>query len=742
MADKEIKQKKTKKEKVQKTFPARKLPGLFKKSYAPAKFESRILSRLYIQKDRDDVEKLFKSGSDPKHPDRLAVPAESTFTKAQLARFKAMAKDIKANGKFRFALAPFAAVGIFLAALVIVISIFKNPLAKRGLIAACEGVFGARTEIESVDLRFLDATLTVRSLKVGNKNSVYRNLFEADKIELSFNLTQLLRGKFVCRNIECSGMNFDTERQTSCELPVKVKAESEESAFAKELKARSAKALEDLKAQAFDLAGGSDADSIVNNFTSRLKTPVLAGQAKEKASAMTRKWQSKPGELKAQVDSFSESVKALQNLSVNSLGSDPVKIKDALEKIRKASEEGKSIKQSLETVKNDLNVDFNEINGLSSQLASAVAADKKLVSDRIGDIASVAGNPSALISGAVTTVGYDMLGSYYPYVEQIMNYALEAKRTASVQNKAEKNPPEERTSKRERMEGVTFWYASDYPGFLIERIHASGPSFEGTVTELSSNQDVRNIPARAEVKFTSGKISHSGNITIDARSSSNADLVTASYTGSGFSADIDGSRISSAAGIPSIKGNASVTAVLTGDAEGFTVSGKASVNPAELTSDGFENEMLSRYYITALSAIKDVSLGFKAGYKSSEGMSLDISGNLEQQFTRAFKAAVSAAADDVKKEAVRRLNEKINGADSETAEKIKEFTGIKGNIDAQNASLESIQKSLEAKTKELEDKLKAQAGEKASKAAEDALKKAGVDSSAAGSAASKLKKIF
>ncbi|MBP5251748.1 MAG: TIGR03545 family protein [Treponema sp.] len=735
MAEKEKKLKKTKTEK---TYSRKKLPGLLKKAYEEKKFSKKIIDRLYIESDKNEISKLFEKGASQKYPDRLSIPQDKTFTKAQIKKYKAIAKDIKNNAKFRFALLPFAAVVCALAAFVIVVITFKNPLAKKGIKAACEGIFGAKTDIESVNLEILGASLTVKNIQIGNKDDDFKNLFEAEKIELNFNLTQLLRGKFVCQNIECSGMKFGTERTESCALPEKKKAlSSGDSAFTKELKERSEKALEELKAQAQSLVGGSDAESIAENLKSQLKTPEAAKVLKESAEQLSSKWKEKPQELKKQVDEFSVSVKELQEIKTDSI-SDLAKAKDAIAKINSALKQADSLKKSFSTVTEDVKKDSSSVTSLSKSLSDAVSQDQAFIKEKAGSLIGTVSNPSALLNNAVNTVGYNMLGKYYPYAKELLDYALEMKRTSASKSKTAEPVKEKQESKRKRMEGTTYWYSSEYPGFLIERVYASGPDFEGKILELSSDPDVRNKPVTADAKFTSGAISHSGNLTIDARSTTSEPLLAAAYTGKGFTANIDGEKIASGAGIPSIEGNAALSFTATGDSDGISVSGTVGVNSAVLTSEGFSNELATKYYKAALASIKNVELGVKAGFTTEGGLILDIDGNLASQFEKAFMAAAGEAVSDAKNKVMEKLNEKINASNSDAVLKAKEFLGIQDNINLQETSLSDIQKKLDAKKKELEDKIAGKAKAKATEAAGSALEKAGLDSSKAGKVTDKV----
>ena len=317
MADKEKKAKKPKKE--AKKFPAKKMPGMFKKSYSEKKLEKKVLNRLYVPSDKKEVMALFEKGANAKKPELMAMSRERQFTKAELKHFKSLSKQIKAQ-KSIFSFVPFAAVVGIIVGVGVIVTAFKNPIAKKVLVSVCESMAGAKTEIRSVNLEIFGTSLTVNHISVGNKNSEMKNIFEAEKIEVAFSLTQALRGRFDCKNIEVSGMAFNTDRTTSCRLPLqklkekKAEKENAESAFMIAVKERSNTAMERLKTQAATMLGGSSPEEIVKNLESQLKTPAAVKDAKDQSEAMIAKWKSKPDEMKKEVESFSASVKDLQKL--------------------------------------------------------------------------------------------------------------------------------------------------------------------------------------------------------------------------------------------------------------------------------------------------------------------------------------------------------------------------------------------------------------------------------------------
>ena len=168
--DKQVVSKKTNDNK--KKFPVKNLPSIFRKKLDEKKFDKKILSKIYIPQDKDYISSLYKKTTEN---DKVfyAIPADSQFTKTDLSRLKVLAKEIKGQ-KGRIKFLPLIATVSFIVALAVVVSIFKNPIAKKIIKGTCESIFTAKTDIKSVNVKFLDSFIKVNSIQIGNKNSEYK----------------------------------------------------------------------------------------------------------------------------------------------------------------------------------------------------------------------------------------------------------------------------------------------------------------------------------------------------------------------------------------------------------------------------------------------------------------------------------------------------------------------------------------------------------------------------------------
>ncbi len=704
-----------KKKRRKREFPVSKLPLLMRKTYSEKALKRHILKKLYIPEDQRLVAALFIKGANPKKPDYYAIPADRMFTKKEFKKYALLGKEIKKQSKARVRMIPLIALLVLIFGSVATVIAFKNVIVQKGLISICEAIFQAKTDVESVDVKILDASITINNLQVGNKNRVMKNLFEVGKIQLDFNLVQALRKKFVAENLEASGIKWNTDRTYSCELPQK--EPKEDSEFMKEVKARANNAIRELQNQAYDILGGSDLESIIANAKAHINSPKVVKDSIDYSQALIEKWKTKPEEIEAQINEFAETVKNLQTISVKSFDfrkpEDVQAMKDAYEKISAAIEQSKSLKATAELLVNEVKTDAQDVKGMAENVATTVKSDYDYVKERLTTLTGTIKNLDQLFNDALDTVAYNMLGEYYPYVQDGLALVQEMKEKSAAKPKKEKK-------ESKRMAGTTFWYSQEYPSFLIENIRAQGTGFDVRITEVSNNQDVRNQPTTGNIWLSINNLQHSGTVTVDTRSASSAPLVALNYTGSGFKAAMDGTRIATLSGVPSINGDMQLKARATFDPAGFSAGGTLILDPVSLTTDGFKNDLVTKYYRVGLASVDNLNISYDVGYSKANGLKMSLTGNFADQFINSLKAIVMEIGKDAKEAALARLSKELNESENEFIVKTKEFFGIEGDIDLQNVRLADIQNLLEKKQKEVENWLKDQAN----KAIEDAKEKA------------------
>lgn len=698
-----------KNKKKEKLFKSKKLPALFKKTYSEKKFNSKILNKIYIPADKEKIVLLFKKGANPKKPDYLAVPKDKVFTKKDIKFYKSLSKEIKKQ-KGRIKLLPLIAVVSFISVICVTFVTFKNPITKKVLKNVCESIFDAKTDINSVNLKIFDASLTIQGLYVGNKNNEFENLFEIQKISLDFNLTQALRKKFYAENIEISGMDFYTKRQKSCKLSKKIKSNNEnknsqpiniENPFTSQQLSNS---LAELEKSAKTLMNFTDIDSLVNDIFSQLQTASIAEKTYQQISDLITKWQNTNTTLTDNINSFAESIKNLQNLNVNNIKSAD-DIKQNIERIQIALKEGEKLQNQVTSIINEFQNDTNTINNLLAEFENTVKNDTQFISLQFSKSINNFQNAGEILNSAIEIIGYNFLGEYYPYVKKAVDYAIKYKKSSSSKSEIKKEVNQK--NKTKRMEGITFWYSKQNPSLFIKNVAVNGPLFNASIKNISSNQNINDAPTTAKVSFNVKNVNHSGVLCLDVREKTDNPLISIDYTGSNIKIDFDGTEIAEQCGVPSLNGIAVINLNGKADSNGFSASGNVDINPASITSDGFQSKTISEYYQQALAAVNELKIGYNFECFDSN-IALGLNGNFTDVFAKTLQKSVSLVEQKVKQDAQKVMESSLDELHKKVSEKNQEYINIEQLIYGQTNKVETLQKNLKAKQIELENQIKKQ----------------------------------
>ena len=741
----------SKEKKAPKMLPFKKLPGLFKKSYTQKQFD-KILKKIYVPEDKQLVISMFSENYQKGKKELLRVPRSYEFPKKEKKALKLLAKNIKQN-KGRFKFVPFIAVVAFIAALGIVVTVFKNPVAKMGIRSAMEGIFGAKCDIGSVNVEIFGAQITVRNLAQANADKPMKNLFQFDKLDLNFNLTQLLRAKFHAENIEISGIAMNTDRKTSGALPAKQKKKEKEkkndsTGFYDALAAKTGVAADNAKDSIVQKLAEYNPETIMKNINENLQTKTVAQEVKADVQTLVDSWKAKPAELQTSVNDFKASAESLTKLNAKNLKT-PADIQSAIQQIQTALESGEKVKSDVESTLNSFETDAKKVEEFKTKLEDAVKADTEMVKNTLPDL-SLDG-AKGFITGTFDSFAYEMLGKYYPYLKQAISYASSMKSNASSDEAAKKEAVK-KAKKQARKESKryagrnVYWRADRVPKLLIENLHGSGSgsgtSLDVKVTNISSDMDKVGQPLVAKGVFQATSRTHNAGLTIDARSASTAPLISGDYAGDNFPISLDLGDKTNVAGIPTFSGTTSIAANLSADADySFTVGGNLAMNPVSITAAEIQPEVANRIYASALSAVKSMNVKAAVAFSEASGIDLDISTDADTVIANALKQAAQKELGNVQKEAEEKLKEKLAGYTGVTDEQFAQFTDIASKLKDSKSATEELNKQLEAKKEELTKQLTSAATNKATEAATKALGNSEAGK-AASSAASNLLKGF
>lgn len=709
-----------KSKKPEKTVSAKKLPGIFKKTYKEKAYSKNLLKKFYIEADKKFVEKLYSPSQDKKGRNIMVCNKSAEITKADLKRYKLIAKQIKMQ-KGGIKLVPLIAVAVLVAVLSAGVSLFKNIIIEKAITSAMQGIFGAKTDIAKVDFQFFNASLEINGLEQANKDSPMKNLFQIDSIKTSFNLTDLLRGKFHAENLSVEGVAIDTERKKSGELPIKPAKTKEEKQTESALSAKKQELSEEASAKLKEMFDSYNPEKMLENLQNELKSPAVASQISTDVQQKVEKWSSLPAELQEKVNAFSKNVNDIANTDFSKIN-DVAKLKSTLEKINSTAKSGEELKKLIEKSNSDLFSDSKAIADYSNKIQTAIKSDYALVDSKISEMKSVL-SPAGLneiMTNAVQSVLYQMCGKYYPYVSKGLNAALSAQKSSS-EKETEKSAEKTEKTVMTRHPGRTVFFKQDtVPTLFIENVTASGYEyktdnllFKGNAKNIANNQNMTGKPTDISADFKIADNPNNASVKIDARTNTNSPLVTASYTGSGIPVNAD-------AQVFAFTSKSTIKAKMTADTNGkVSLNGVLDMNISEMTGMQFDVEKISELYNTALSNISRLTVDFSIGINEDKTMTISLNNldSLASQLTtpvvKTLTAELNSIAADARSSAAKLLSEKTGVA----TEKIEQFTNIKNSVNSSKESVNNLQKKLEQKKKQINDQItnstKAAAGDAA-----------------------------
>ncbi len=711
---KDIQKKEPKKEK---QVPAKKLPGILKKNYKAGKIEKKLYKRIFVSSDLELVKSFFVEN--PKKPGFLYIPRDTLIGKKSFKRMKLIGKQV-AKQKASFKLIPFLAVVAFIAALFMGVVTFKNVIAKKALVAAMQGAFGARTDVARINVEILGSSVRIEGLQQANKDSPMKNLFQFDVAEIDFNLTEALRGKFDAENIEISGLAINTDRTYSGELPedqkkkakAKEKEQKEKSEFTLNLELKKDEALKKAEKSVKGIFAEYDPRNVIANLQSQLKSPQVAQEVQQEVEGLIEKWKDTPSEMEKQVLELTQSVNDVVNTNWSEI-SDIEQIRTAVTTVNAAIEKSRGMYASVNRIVEDVKSDAKRVQSVSVDVKDALQSDYNLVNDQIKKIKSFSiKDGTTILTDSLDTFLYDMIGKYYPYIKTGVGYAMEAKAKSDASKKKVEVKPENR---HVRSKGRNVYYKKDrVPKFLIERIAFSGFGVTAKGLEISSDMDKRGKPASAETTFTTGNQNHKANLIVDARTVKENPLVAVNYSGDNYAMNFSVPYFGmDSSGVVNALCNVS-------DAGDVSVKADFDIQKLHLYSEHFEPDFAYRLYETALSSVKQMTLGAAVEWLHDGGLKLRVTTDLDKQFNLILKDLVNAELNILKNEALKQINLLLDDQTAGVMREITEFLGLEEDIDIQNMNMNRLKTKLEAKGKELQAELE----KRLKAAASDALKNA------------------
>ena len=589
--------------------------------------------------------------------------------------------------------------------------------------------------------------------QVANKKQPMKNLFQVDSITFDFDMNQLLKSRFVANELSVLGVDTNTDRKYSGDISAKRLAkiqkkkekqakkkakQNEKSAFMVSLESKANGAMDTLKDSFTGLFDQYNPEKIMKDVQDQLQTPKVSKEVQEQAKALAEKYKAKPDEIKAKLETVKEASEIVNDIDVNSMASNPTKIKETLETVNELKSNLESLKKDADTVLKDIQSDVNGVAGLTTQIQDAIQNDKGIVEEQINKFTSLnLDTGKNFISGTFDSIIYQLLGKYYPYYTKAVDYLMEAKNNKKDKPKKEKKQKQKYTITR--ADGRTVYYKSDAaPKFWIKKAAGSGPAFAFDATDLTNNMDLTGKPAVANITASFLNIDHKAKLTIDTRKASTEPLVLANYNCDKLSLAYPSSKLGDIPGIPGIDSSKTqldfILKIFEND--GFNLSGTSFFTELVLSAPAFEPAFVSQIYANTLQKIRAMKLGVQAGFTQSSGIDLQLITDVDKQFISAFTEEMTNQLGVIKEKVEAEMFEKINQYTNGALGEINNFNDISDKLNGYKKNIDELYAKVDAKRKELED---ATLG-KAKAAADNAVNSA--KDKAKDAAKSTLKKLF
>lgn len=711
-----------------------KLPKLFKKTYTEKQLQKKILKKIYIPEDKKMIQNLFKeSGTNKKGVAVFSIPQDTMVEKKEQAKLKTLAKEIKKQ-KGRIKMVPLIAAVSTIAVIVILFTTFKNRIIKKAIVNTCESIFEAKCDIDYVDFRLFAASFRMGRMQIANKDEPMKNLFETEKIVFDFDLTSILKGRFVTEEITVSGMQTNTDRTYSGDISAKLAAKKRaaeakgDTLFMQTVKARSNAALNSMKDSFQGVFDEYNPVNIVNNCYENLKTPAVAKEASETAKELLAKYQQKPAEIEEQIKAVQEAAQKIADYDYGALKSNPAKIPELVKTIESAKNDAEKIKKETTAIINDAKKDLNSTKTMVSSIEKSVNEDKKLLTSQINKLTSInISDGKNFISSTLEGAGYQLLGKYYPYAKQGVDYLMQMKKSGSKEEKEPTSEEKIQSYIMNRAKGRNVYYKALPPKVWIKKLTVDGFNFALNMRDISSDMDRTGKPATGEFKIAVNDIDHTGTVVVDTRTNSTNPLVLIAYNCDKLPLNIEKSFFGAEEipAVPAINAKSNLDVALEiFQNDGFNITGTGKFTQMVLTAQSFEPEFVSNIYLNTLKKIDSMMFQAQCGYTESKGLNLKFNTDADKQFMNAFTSELKNQLSVLAKEAEEKLTQKLNELTGGALGDIQSFEDIYAKINEYQAKATELTKQLENKINEVQNLATSKANEAVNNAKQQAVNQA------------------
>jgi len=571
-----------------------------------------------------------------------------------------------------------AGVSSVLAILIVFNALFLNKLVKMGIVAAGEGIFKAKVEIGKVDIQLLKGKILLENMAVGDKNHEFKNLWEAQNIELKFMIEPLFKRKFIIDNISVVNMAMGTDRKDSGFLPpkkiqkIEKQQEDKSSAVDKMKDNVDTKAKTDI--QKMPVSKSNDIGDKLKNidYKSYISKDNLGAYKAIKDSEQNIKAKKektyddmKNINIEAKAKTIESELQSAKDVKVGGIKDIPA-AQAKLQELGKVKTDIDSLKKDVDTEKSDVQ-DFSDYSkSVTSDIEKAKEADVQGV---MGKFNINILNASNIEKSLIGPIWYDRVTKILDLLTVVNKYIP----------KSQKKGPKQKVIEQKRMDGRDIVFISSaYPTFWIKKIllttekaDSSQYMVKGEIDDVTTEQAVIGKPLTfniyaeksGSVMSMKGEINHIDEIN---------DNITMSM--SKIPASTMGLDKIDYGNVKMKSANVDTTAEIKNTEKTITINGNIF-----LSSMQFDKQDASDIVSQVLKGIDKMKIGFHLVQKdtgSSLSFDSDIADRIKGSLNKIYGKKVAEAKDKISKEIDGKIKDESNGL-------LKQIADDKGDLSKQ-----------------------------------------------------------
>jgi len=363
------------------------------------------------------------------------------------------------------------AFAVAVVAIALVWFLVVDAVVRRVIETAGTRAVGARVDLAAADLSLFPAGLTLVGLAVTNPDAPMENAVEVGKMSMDLDPGYLIRRKVIVNNLQVEGLEFNTPRKTSGEVPELARKRREK----KERRlAETAKAGVEKVCGTFTMPSLSKPDVKAILAKESLDSVAMAKELDQALKAEQEKWK-KELERLADEKTLAEYKARIEKIkgSGGSLGA----ILGSAGEVQQLQADIKKDLDRLKAAKKAFTTDFNAYQNKVRNLAKAPVKDIQRLTNKYSLSPDGLSNMSQLIFGqrlcGWTQTAAEWYGKIKPYLANI-----------SVGGKGK---PEEQTPLRGKGKNIRFAESPPMPDFLVRNLKIDAAFPVGKLTGKAEN---------------------------------------------------------------------------------------------------------------------------------------------------------------------------------------------------------------------------------------------------------------